>query len=865
MAEPESQPNRSSSPSDPGASAPGSASEGASETASRDDEYLVAARKYRPARFEEVVAQEHVTDTLKNALKLDRLAHAYLFSGPRGVGKTTTARILAKAINCETPPEERDDAAEPCRTCDSCRAFEAGRSLNVFEMDAASNNKVDDIRELRETVRIPPQGSTKKVYILDEVHMLSTQAFNALLKTLEEPPPHALFIFATTEPHKVLPTILSRCQRFDFRRIPVPRIVDHLRRICDNEGIEADEESLMLLARKGDGALRDALSAFDQAISLCGTTLQYGDLTQALGVVDQDLFFRLTDHVATQDTAGVLRLVNRIVRSGYDLQEFLGGLAEHLRNLLVARSLGDDALEEVAASTRQRYAEEAQRFGEADLLRLLTLAGDAEDDVKSSSQPRLKLEMALLKMAQMRRAADLKQVLQTIDRLEQMAEQGDLPETLPASSPPDNAPRSAGTPPSDAPAEDAGGSDSGLDSEGDSEDGAGGDSGRQATSPDDGRPGSGTGSSAASSSGASGQPSPSGAASAPEEASAPEAASAPGEGRASGAAPSSEDASSTAPSSTVASSPDASASSADPSSEAATDAAGRSPESIPDEPDDPGFTPPFDEPEADDDDESTGPDNDGGGPADDEPEDPDGGVGYGDLFGTPALKESAPDGSDGPDGLDGSDADEREGTDDGAASAEAASGRSSSTTDSPDPASSGREGRPASPSSSSPMAAYGDGQAAGSATDSMVAEPDIGGAAPDPASAGDPSPPLLDAVRAEWEAFVQTVMADKISLGALLGDAEATDARGGEVVIAGPKSLHRDQFQTNQSYLLRTLREVVDAEIESLRFVIDRTEASAAAQEAEDTLDPQKKMEKLREHYPALDRLFDQFGAELVW
>jgi len=395
-----------------------------------DRDYLVTARKYRPSLFKEVVAQEHVTDTLKNALRLDRLAHAYLFSGPRGVGKTTAARILAKAINCETPPEEREDGAEPCCECDSCVAFEDGRSLNVFEMDAASNNKVDDVRELREKVRIPPQGENKKVYILDEVHMLSKQAFNALLKTLEEPPDHALFIFATTEPHKVLPTILSRCQRFDFRRIPVPEIVDRLREICEVEGVEADEESLMLLARKGNGALRDALSAFDQAISLCGTTLEYGELTQALGVVDQDLYFDLTEHVATQDTAGVLELVRHVVRSGYDLQEFLSGLAEHLRNLLVARSLGGDALEGVAKSTRRQYADEAERFGEADLLRLLTVAGDAEDDVKNSPQPRLKLETTLLKMAQMRRATDLREVIQKIDRLEQMAENGEIPDSL---------------------------------------------------------------------------------------------------------------------------------------------------------------------------------------------------------------------------------------------------------------------------------------------------------------------------------------------------------------------------------------------------------------------------------------------------
>ncbi|PSQ77680.1 MAG: DNA polymerase III subunit gamma/tau, partial [Bacteroidetes bacterium QH_6_63_17] len=396
-----------------------------------DQRYLVTARKYRPSLFKEVVAQEHVTETLKNAIRLERLAHAYLFSGPRGVGKTTAARILAKAINCETPKEEREDEAEPCCECDSCESFEAGRSLNVFEMDAASNNKVDDIRELREKVRIPPQGEQKKVYILDEVHMLSKQAFNALLKTLEEPPAHALFIFATTEPHKVLPTILSRCQRFDFRRIPVPKIVDRLREVCEVEGVEADEESLMLLARKGNGALRDALSAFDQALSLCGSTLTYGELTQALGVVDQDLYFRLTDHIATRDTAGMLELVRHVVRSGYDLQEVLVGLAEHLRNLLVAHSLGGDALEEVAASTQSRYTEEAERFAEADLLRLLTLASDAEEDLKQSAQPRLTLETTLLKMAQLRRSADLREVLQKIDRLEQMAEDGELPSTLP--------------------------------------------------------------------------------------------------------------------------------------------------------------------------------------------------------------------------------------------------------------------------------------------------------------------------------------------------------------------------------------------------------------------------------------------------
>ncbi|WP_054683071.1 DNA polymerase III subunit gamma/tau [Rhodothermus marinus] len=383
----------------------------------QEQRYLVAARKYRPQLFRELVAQEHVTETLKNALRLNRLGHAYLFSGPRGVGKTTAARLLAKAINCQTPLEEREDHAEPCRRCEACVAFEEGRSLNVFEIDAASNNKVEDVRELRETVRVPPQGARKKVYIIDEVHMLSNAAFNALLKTLEEPPPHALFIFATTEPHKVLPTILSRCQRFDFRRIPVEAIVARLREICAAEGVEADDESLMLLARKGDGALRDALSAFDQAVSLCGTTLRYAELAQALGVVDLDLYFAVTDHVREGNGAGMLAVVEQVVRSGYDLQEFAIGLAEHLRNLLVARTMPDLSLIEAGEATRRRYAEAAQAFEEADLLRLLGLVADLESRLKSSAQPRLQLELTLLRMASLPHAVDLRRALDMLERL----------------------------------------------------------------------------------------------------------------------------------------------------------------------------------------------------------------------------------------------------------------------------------------------------------------------------------------------------------------------------------------------------------------------------------------------------------------
>ncbi len=400
--------------------------------------YLVTARKYRPQLFSEVVSQEHVTETLKNAIRLDRSAHAYLFSGPRGVGKTTAARILAKAINCTTPSGERPDGAEPCRTCDSCRSFEEGRNLNIIEIDAASNNKVEDIRELRDTVRIPPQGNRKKVYIIDEVHMLSNAAFNALLKTLEEPPPYVLFIFATTEPHKVLPTILSRCQRFDFRRIAVPEIVAQLRHICEAEAVTADEGALMLIARKGDGALRDALSVFDQAVSLCGTDLCHDDLAHALGVVDIDLFFDATRHADERNGAGMIQLVERIVRAGYDLQEFVDGLEEHLRNLLVARTLPDTSLIEAVEATRKRYAEHCRRFSETDLLRLLTIVAEAEDALKSSRRPRLRLEMALLKMASMAHAADLRQALAQLDRLEKMAKEGNLPavETPPSPKPP---------------------------------------------------------------------------------------------------------------------------------------------------------------------------------------------------------------------------------------------------------------------------------------------------------------------------------------------------------------------------------------------------------------------------------------------
>ncbi len=378
-------------------------------------QYLVTARKYRPQRFRELVAQAHVAQALINALRLERIAHAYLFTGPRGVGKTTAARILAKAINCTGNPEGE---VEPCLNCPSCDDFETQRSLSIFEIDAASNNKVEDIRDLRENVRILPQGGHRKVYIIDEVHMLSNAAFNALLKTLEEPPPHVLFIFATTEPHKVLPTILSRCQRFDFRRIPTNEIVQHLARICEGEGITADEDSLHLIAHKGDGALRDALSVFDQAVALCGSDLKYSTLTDALRVVDVELYFEATRYIAERATGAILGLAERIIADGYDIREFLGGLAEHVRNLLITITLGEHALADVSKNLRSRYTETANAFTETTLLRLLMVIDETQTRLPVSSSPRLAVELALAKMTHLGESVDLSEVLEQIRRLE---------------------------------------------------------------------------------------------------------------------------------------------------------------------------------------------------------------------------------------------------------------------------------------------------------------------------------------------------------------------------------------------------------------------------------------------------------------
>ncbi|MCY4171207.1 MAG: DNA polymerase III subunit gamma/tau [Bacteroidetes bacterium] len=381
-------------------------------------QYLVTARKYRPQLFSELVAQSHVAQALMNAMKLNRVAHAYLFTGPRGVGKTTAARILAKAINCT---ETENGEVEPCLTCPSCLDFESQQSLCIFEIDAASNNKVEDIRELRENVLIPPQGGHRKIYIIDEVHMLSNAAFNALLKTLEEPPAHVLFIFATTEPHKVLPTILSRCQRFDFRRIPTFEIVKHLSAICVSENITADDDALHLIAHKGDGALRDALSVFDQAVALCGTNLDYSTLADALRVVDVELFFETTNHIFNRASGEILTLADKVISDGYDIKEFLDGLAEHTRNLLVANTLGTDALIDLSKNLRERYTQASTGISETILLRLLLVIEETQTKLPTSKSPRLTVELALVKMTHMADSVDLSEAIKQIQRLEDVS------------------------------------------------------------------------------------------------------------------------------------------------------------------------------------------------------------------------------------------------------------------------------------------------------------------------------------------------------------------------------------------------------------------------------------------------------------
>jgi DNA polymerase III subunit gamma/tau len=403
-------------------------------------EYIVTARKWRPMKFESVAGQDHVTRTLRNAISSNRLAHAYLFSGPRGVGKTTTARLLAKAVNCSNLQD-----ANPCGVCENCVGITEGRNFDVQEIDGASNRGIDEIRNLREAVRYPPTTCTYKVYIIDEVHMLTKEAFNALLKTLEEPPPHVLFIFATTELSKLLPTILSRCQRFEFRRIPHAQIMANLGAIAREEGLQVEDDALSLIARKGDGSLRDAQSLFDQVVALCGTQVTLAGMQEALNIVGVDVHFRITDLMQQQDAQSVLLLVDELMSSGVDLRDFLGGLLEHLRNLLIARVVGNTSLIEASDVTRKRYSETATTFSVSDLLRAQRLVHGTDQALRFTAQSRFRLEADMVQLVTMPRAVDLAGL---IDGIEELKKGGVLPVAAPAVVP---APRPA--PPATRPAQ----------------------------------------------------------------------------------------------------------------------------------------------------------------------------------------------------------------------------------------------------------------------------------------------------------------------------------------------------------------------------------------------------------------------------
>ncbi len=375
------------------------------------ENYLVLARKYRPSSFQTVVGQQAITQSLQNAIRTNHLAQAYLFCGPRGVGKTTCARIFAKTINCLNPTAEHD----ACNECESCTAFNEQRSFNIHELDAASNNSVDDIRKLIEQVRIPPQLGRYSVYIIDEVHMLSKDAFNALLKTLEEPPSYAIFILATTEKHKVLPTILSRCQVFDFSRITIADTIQYLRDVvCPAEGIITTEDVLNVVAQKADGAMRDALSIFDQLIGYCGKEISYEQTIEILNVLSSEYYFRLVDCALAGDVSGALLLFNEVLEKGFDAQNFVVGFCQHLRDVLVSKDTQTTVLLETSDSIRQRYAEQATRCSLPFLFKGLELANKCDIDYRAAKNKRLTVEVMLIKICQLLTAQTVQptQVLQ---------------------------------------------------------------------------------------------------------------------------------------------------------------------------------------------------------------------------------------------------------------------------------------------------------------------------------------------------------------------------------------------------------------------------------------------------------------------
>ncbi len=360
------------------------------------ENFIVSARKYRPSTFDLVVGQPSITTTLKNAIKNNHLAHAYLFCGPRGVGKTTCARIFAKTINCFN----LTDKGEACNQCESCQSFNSSRSYNIHELDAASNNSVEDIRNLIDQVRIPPQIGKYSIYIIDEVHMLSTSAFNAFLKTLEEPPAHAIFILATTEKHKILPTILSRCQIFDFNRITVADTVEHLQYIANNEGVTVDEEALNVVAQKADGAMRDARSIFDQLVSFCGKQLSYERVIENLNVLDYEYYFRLVNCFREGKVAETLIVFNEILEEGFDAFHFINGLGKPLRDVLVCKDQISVQLLEVSGKIKERYITQAKECAQDFLYEALNITDQCDIQYRQSTEKRLCVEIALIRLAQ---------------------------------------------------------------------------------------------------------------------------------------------------------------------------------------------------------------------------------------------------------------------------------------------------------------------------------------------------------------------------------------------------------------------------------------------------------------------------------
>lgn len=365
-------------------------------------EYIVSARKYRPMTFDSVVGQSALTTTLKNAVKSSKLAHAYLFCGPRGVGKTTCARIFAKAINCQTPTQD----GEACNSCESCKSFNEQRSLNIFELDAASNNSVENIKTLMEQTRIPPQVGHYKVFIIDEVHMLSTAAFNAFLKTLEEPPAHVIFILATTEKHKILPTILSRCQIYDFERMTIANTISHLKKVAEKEGITYEKQALELIAEKADGGMRDALSIFDQAASFCQGNITYQKVIEDLNVLDVENYFKIVDYALTNQASDIMLLLNSVLAKGFDGANLINGLSIHVRNLLMSKDPVTLPLLECSQQQAQHYQAQAQKCPTKFLYQALKLMNQCDVNYKQSGNKRLLVELTLIQIAQITQAED---------------------------------------------------------------------------------------------------------------------------------------------------------------------------------------------------------------------------------------------------------------------------------------------------------------------------------------------------------------------------------------------------------------------------------------------------------------------------